>query len=185
MRLFLIRHPRPQVAEGTCYGSTDLPVAEAPEAVAARLRPLLPPAPIYSSPLQRCRLLAEALHPAPRYDDRLREADFGAWEMRPWRDIGRAAIDAWAANPLHFADHGGESVAMLRDRVVACVEEIVAAHDEAVLVAHAGVIKVCAAAFAGMPESEWFGASFAYGSVSLIEDGRLAWRGRMAESESP
>ena len=180
MRLFLIRHPRPEVADGICYGRSDLPPADDPVAVAACLKPLLPDAPVFSSPLARCRLLAEALHPAPRFDDRLREADFGAWEMKPWRDIGRAAIDAWAADPLHFAGHGGESVAVLRERVVDCVAEIAAQHDEAVLVVHAGVMKVCAAAFAGLPASEWFGFSFAYGTAALIEDGRLVWHNQPA-----
>ncbi|MBI4985072.1 MAG: alpha-ribazole phosphatase family protein [Rhodocyclales bacterium] len=175
MRLFLIRHPRPAVADGICYGRSDLPLAEDAAACAARLRPLLPAAPLYSSPLQRCRLLAQALHAAPAYDERLREADFGAWEMRPWRDIGRAAIDAWAADPLHFAAHGGESVAQLQSRVLACVADIAARHDAAVLVVHAGVMKVLAAALTGMAEAEWFRLGFDYGTASLIEDGRLVW----------
>ena len=164
------------MAEGVCYGRTDLPLAEDAASVAARLKPLLPDgAPVFSSPLLRCRLLAETLHAAPVYDERLREADFGTWEMLSWHDIGRAAIDAWAADPLHFAAHGGESVAELRSRVLACVEDIAARHDEAVLVVHAGVIKVLAAALTGMPAAEWFGFSFGYGTASLIDGNQLRW----------
>ncbi len=62
MELYLIRHPRPEVAPGTCYGQLDLGLAESPQSVAERLRPLLPDTyALYASPLRRARLLAEAL----------------------------------------------------------------------------------------------------------------------------
>jgi alpha-ribazole phosphatase len=184
MRLFLIRHPRPQVDSGICYGQSDVALAEDAAMVAARLKPLLPQAPVFSSPLTRCRLLAQALHPAPAYDDRLREVHFGAWEMRSWDDIGRAAIDAWTADPLHYDGHGGESVAAVRRRAVACVGEIAAQHDEAVLVIHAGVMKALAVELLGLPNAAWFSTSFAFGTVSLIEDGRLVWHNEPAAAVS-
>jgi len=160
MRLFLVRHPRPAVADGTCYGRSDLPLAGDPAAVADALRRLLPgDLPLYSSPLRRCRELAARLHPAPRFDERLRELDFGAWEMRAWTAIDRAALEAWAADPLHFRPPGGEAVAELRARVRAFLGEI---RGDTVLVAHAGVMKM----------------KFDYGTASLIEGGRLAWTNR-------
>lgn len=174
MRLFLIRHPPPAVPPGTCYGATDLPLADDPARHAAALRPLLPAdAPLYSSPLSRCRQLAEALHPAPRFDVRIREIDFGDWEMQPWEALDRSLLDAWAADPFGFAPPGGEAVAALRARVAAFLAEL---PDEAVLVTHAGVIKVCAALLAG--EEDWFALRFDYGKLSLIENGRLVWINR-------
>jgi len=41
----------------------------------------------------------------------------------------------------------------------------------AVLVTHAGVIKVCAALLAG--ETDWFALRFDYGQLSRIDEGRL------------
>ena len=155
-------------------------LAEDAATVAARLKLLLPAAPVFSSPLSRCRLLAEALHAAPTYDDRLREIDFGAWEMRSWDAIGRPAVDAWVADPLHYAGHGGESVAMLRRRAAACAREIAAQHETAVLVVHAGVMKALAVELLGLPDAAWFSTSFAFGTVSLIEDGRLVWHNEPA-----
>lgn len=176
MRLFLVRHPQPDVAAGTCYGRTDLALADPPAACAAALRPLLPPnAPLYSSPLRRCRQLAEYLHPAPIFDDRLRELDFGAWEMQAWDAIDRAALDSWAAAPLGFVPPGGEAVASLRRRVVEFLAQLPAA---AVLVAHAGVMKICVAELAGVPAADWFAMRFDYGTATLIEDGRLVWQNR-------
>ncbi|MEW5783051.1 MAG: alpha-ribazole phosphatase family protein [Pseudomonadota bacterium] len=167
MRLWLIRHPLPAVAPGICYGATDLPLAEDPVLHANALGPLLPKAvPVYSSPLQRCLRLAEHLHPAPIVDARLREIDFGNWEMQPWEALDRALLDAWAADPCHFQPPGGERVADLRQRVAAFLAEL---PDEAVVVAHAGVIKVCAALLAG--EEDWFGLRFDYGSLTLIANG--------------
>jgi len=174
VRLFLIRHPPPAVPPGICYGATDLPLAGDPAIHAAALRPRLPKdAPLYSSPLARCRRLAAALHPAPVFDDRLREIDFGDWEMQAWDSLDRRLLDAWAADPFHFAPPGGEAVASLRARVAAFLAEL---PDEAVLVAHAGVMKVCAAVLAG--EEDWFALRFDYGKASLIEDGRFVWKNR-------
>ncbi|MGE5469069.1 MAG: histidine phosphatase family protein [Ignavibacteria bacterium] len=185
MRLFLIRHPRPDVGTDVCYGQSDVGIAEEAAAVAARVKPLLPEgAAFYSSPLKRCRLLAEALHPAPRFDDRLRELHFGNWELRTWDDIGRDNVDAWAADPLHYADHGGESIAQLRRRAAACAREIAARHDEAVLVIHAGVMKALAVELLGLPDPAWFSTSFAFGTVSLIEDGRLVLHNASAAAEA-
>lgn len=180
-----MRHPRPAVAANVCYGQSDVGLAEDATAVAARIKPLLPDAPLYSSPLTRCRLLAEALHPAPAFDDRLRELDFGRWEMRSWDDIGRAAVDAWAADPLNYAAHGGESVAALRRRAAACAREIAARHGEAVLIVHAGVMKALAVELLGLPDAGWFSTSFAFGAVSLIEDGRLVLHNTPAAAETP
>ena len=163
------------MAPGLCYGRSDVGLAEDVAVCAARLAPLLPAgAPVFSSPLSRCRLLAEALHPAPRLDPRLLELDFGAWEMQPWDAIGRDALDAWAADPLHFKDHGGESAAELQTRVA----DFFHAHaqiEELVLVTHGGVMKACAGLLAGLTEQEWMGLQFDFSTASLLGEGRLLW----------
>ncbi|MGN4218857.1 DUF2760 domain-containing protein [Burkholderia gladioli] len=101
MDLVLIRHPVPAVEAGICYGASDLPLAgeaavEA-AAIAERLRAAQVdwPKAILASPLQRCASVAQAIgvlaaRPV-RLDARLREIDFGTWEMRRWDEIGAAA----------------------------------------------------------------------------------------------
>ena len=107
-RIYLIRHPRPEVDAGICYGRSDLGLAEDAQACAQGLLPLLPKdIAIYASPLSRCRHLAEQLHPSPHYDQRLLEIDFGQWEMQAWHNIARSAFDAWAADPLDYVPPGG------------------------------------------------------------------------------
>lgn len=166
MRLYLIRHPRPAVAAGICYGRTDLDLAEDAAAVAEALRPQLPAGlPLFCSPLRRCRQLAAALHPAPVLDPRLLEMDFGAWEMQPWHVLERAALDAWAAQPLDFAPPGGESPAQLLQRV----REFHAGLEcDAIVVTHAGVIKALSGLLHGLPPAEWMGLSLPFGSVTVL-----------------
>lgn len=170
MQLYLIRHPAPQVAAGVCYGRTDLPLADDVAAAAARIGPQLPPLPqmppVFTSPLQRCRLLADALHPAPRSDPRLQEMDFGEWEMRPWNQIQREALDGWAADPLGYAPPDGETVAELRARVRDFVMELEGEGlQRAVLVTHAGVLKVIIGHSRQLPAREWMALKFDYECV--------------------
>lgn len=170
MALTLLRHLRPAGAEGLCYGATELDPAPGQEAALGALLARLPPvSAIVTSPLRRCRLLAEAIgaarHLGMTMDARLSEMDFGAWEGRPWNDIPRAELDQWAADFLHARPHGGESVAQLQARVRAALEEFRAHPGHPLLVTHAGVIK---AALAAGPRAEDWPPSLAFGEFVTI-----------------
>ncbi|MDK9702324.1 MAG: alpha-ribazole phosphatase [Sulfuritalea sp.] len=171
MQLYLIRHPTPQVAAGICYGRTDLELAEDVAAAAARIRTQLPPhLPVYTSPLQRCRQLADALHSAPRSDSRLREMNFGTWEMSPWARIQIEALDGWAADPLGYAPPEGESVAQLRDRVNGFLAQMQSEGlQRAALVTHAGVMKIIVGQARAMPAAQWMALRFEYESVVRVD----------------
>jgi alpha-ribazole phosphatase len=121
-RLWLVRHPRPAVPVGLCYGAADVPIDDAHlvellEGLPARLPR---DAAVYSSPLSRCLRLARALHAAgfasPTVDARLREMDFGRWEGRHWSELPREEIDAWRDDIERYVPPGGESVASLAGR---------------------------------------------------------------------
>ena len=158
MRLFLVRHPAPLVAPGICYGSTDVGVAppELARVVTALSATLPRGAPLFSSPLRRCAELAGKL--AARlecssltFDARLAEMDFGAWEMRNWDDIARAEIDAWAADVAGFCPGGGESVRQMTERVAAFhAESICRQQEHAIIICHAGTMRVLAACQPGL-----------------------------------
>ncbi len=168
MELFLIRHPEPAVPEGTCYGRSDIGLAGDAGTEAARLRGMLPAGiPVYTSPLLRCRSVAEQLSPAPAVDDRLVEMHFGEWEMRRWDEIEKAAFDAWVADILNFAPPGGESAAMLQARVVDCVESL--RGPRCALVTHAGVIRAVLGHWLQLPVDEWSQLALDFGSVTLID----------------
>lgn len=166
MILHLIRHPPPVVEPGICYGRLDV-AADNAQAVADRLLGELPPGlPVWSSPLRRCRMLADLLHPAPRIDDLLVEMDFGRWEGLRWDAVPRAELDAWAADVAGYAPPGGESPLMLQRRALAFVAGL--AVPEAVIVTHAGVIRTLLAHWRGLPPGEWTQLVVACGSRTTV-----------------
>lgn len=169
MELHLIRHPRPAVAAGTCYGQRDLPLLEPPGALAAGLKRLLPPDyALYASPLQRARLLAEAMG-APVIDARLQEIHFGDWEGRSFAAIG-SAIDAWAEDPLGFRAPGGESPREMATRVLAALTEIRSRHDDeaVVIVAHGGPLRAIAGELLGIAPERWLALDFDCGALTTM-----------------
>jgi len=172
VQVFLIRHPRPLIEEGICYGRLDVD-AEDPQASAARLRTLLPAGiPVIASPLQRARRLAKALHPQAQLDERLMEIDFGDWEGRRWAEIDRALLDAWAADVLHFVPPGGESAAMLQGRVrefAASLAGKSSAGDAVALVTHSGVMRALLGHWLELPVDEWSQLKFEFGRATLLE----------------
>ena len=170
MQLHLIRHPRPAVEPGICYGQTDVGLAESATEVAARLRPLLPESfALHASPLTRARLLAEALG-TPTLDDRLKEMHFGEWEGRSFADIG-SAIDDWAADPLGFRAPGGESAHEMSARVLHWLSalQLSAPTEPVVVVAHGGPLRAIAGHLLGLPPERWLGLDFGCGQVTRID----------------
>lgn len=181
MRLLLVRHPRPDLDPGLCYGSSDVavPQQEMIEVRDALREAGLPGAlPTYASPLSRCAGLAHALAPRQLHlDARLVEMDFGAWEMRSWDDIPRAEVDAWAADLLHYRPGGGESVLDVARRVAAFLDALRGAgQHEALVICHAGTIRLLYALHKGLPleaaalEAARTPHRIAYGDVLVLKD---------------
>jgi len=131
-----------------CYGRLDLPLAAPDQDIPRLIADLagLQGAAIHTSPLSRCRLVADALAAdwgaSARVDDRLLELDFGAWEGVLWDDVPRSALDAWAADLLGFAPPHGESGRDLTARVTAFWADITAAGGRHVIITHGGPLKV-------------------------------------------
>ena len=144
MGVILLRHTRPDVASGICYGRSDLGVAGGFGAEARRIAAQLPQVNrIVTSTLTRCATLAAWLAQARDLplstDPRLVELDFGRWEGLAWDAIPRAELDAWADDLLHARPHGGETVAEMQARTHEALRDH--AQSGVLLVTHHGVIK--------------------------------------------
>jgi alpha-ribazole phosphatase len=181
MRLLLVRHPRPDVTPGLCYGSTDLPAVEEDtrRVHAALIESALPRTlPVYASPLRRCAELARLIAgERVRFDARLAEMDFGEWELRSWDAIGRDAVDAWNADLLHHRPGGGESLLQVARRVAAFQADLCTSGEpEALIVCHAGTMRLLAAMQGGVPleQAALQAAStphhIAYGEMLVLEN---------------
>lgn len=162
LRLLLVRHGQTAWnAERRFLGKTDVPLDATGRSQADQLGTWLSPLPIravITSPLRRARDTGAAIC-LPRattagVSDALIEMDQGALEGRPWRvlpDDHPALLQAWIADPTDVAMPDGESLGACRDRALAFVGSLEAAHDPAgpplVLVSHKMVISalICAA----------------------------------------
>jgi alpha-ribazole phosphatase len=151
MEIYLVRHTKPDISPGICYGQSDIAVAasfaDELASLQAKLQHLYQPL-VYSSPLKRCLVLAESLsstlHNTQIYqDNRLKELNFGDWEGQSWQDIHRGDFDHWAENVVLHTPPQGESLQMLQQRVQQFMLEISAqsAQQACVIFTHAGVIR--------------------------------------------
>ncbi len=216
MRLYLVRHGASTGnTPGNLLGHAPHPLTPVgmvqARAVAARLAPL-GPMPVYCSDLLRARQTAEciaAVWPSalpgeadgvavlPLDDPRLRELDLGRFEGRSWDEfLGDEELNAaMIADPLHTALPGGESLAQMKERVLAAIDDIVARHaaeagtpppstrasvplgaltpagsDVAVcVVAHDGPLRVILNHFLGVLPEKWWALTTTHGGLSMLE----------------
>lgn len=164
MGLTFLRHPRPAVPPGICYGRSEVPLGPGAEGEVARCLAVLPPCrAVIASPAERCGPLARAVADRDcvdvQTDPRLLELDFGCWEGRPWSGIPRAESDPWAADPWTVAPPGGETFGALHARVSAVLAE---APDGAVIVSHAGPIRAARMILTGAHFEEVFAVPVPY-----------------------
>ena len=150
MHLILVRHPKPLCESGTCYGRLDLECEpEALAAAASQLRERAKNARVFTSPARRARDLAARLSTKAIVDDRLQELDFGSWEGRRWRDLGREAIDAWSQGLPDSAPPNGETLTAMAERCASWLKGIQFSESPVLAVTHAGPIRVIRAILDG------------------------------------
>ena len=174
--IYLIRHTKPLVEKGTCYGQSDLDITDSFEAEAAVIRNCLPSAElqIYSSPLQRCRKLALRLFPNAeiRFENALMEIHCGDWEMKRWDDLPREDLDRWMNDYVQVRIPGGESYIDLFERVIRVYTELELKNENCAIVAHGGVIRSILSYITGTSLLESFSRfSLHYGCVIRLDKG--------------
>lgn len=164
---YWIRHDRPAVPPGICYGHTDLALAVPAQVTADALKPKLPTGlPVYTSPLQRCRQLADLLtNTTPTINPDLREVHFGQWENQLWDLIPRTEIDAWAADPFGYRFPDGESVPEFLTRIESAVTAL---PDDCVVVTHGGVIRCAHHLIGNQSLPEAFAVKVDFGSITTL-----------------
>ena len=175
MIITLIRHTSVGVPLGVCYGQTDVPLKDSFEQEAAvtkkSLEPLGPFDKVYCSPLSRCVKLATYCgYPDAERDNRIKELNFGAWEMQKFDEIKDPRMQEWFDDYLNVPVTDGESFMQLYQRVAAFLDDVKKKPYERVAVfAHGGVL-LCAQAYAGLVKfEEAFSALTPYGGVITIK----------------
>ena len=144
MEIYLVRHTETVSEKGVCYGQTDVELRQPYLQQFREIKEKLPKeALFYSSPLQRCTILANFLASSDyNVDKRLMEMDFGSWEMKKWDDIPSDEIDPWMKDFVNVSVTKGESFVELHNRVLTFIDEkLTDGQQPVVIVTHAGVIR--------------------------------------------
>lgn len=153
----LIRHTPCAIDSGVCYGQLDVPLPiDAAAAIQHTLRQVPRVELVYSSPLQRCLILAARLAqrdacPLIRDAD-LRELAFGEWEGVRWDHIAREQSEHWSEDPWQRAPPGGETEAALHARVTRCLARML--HEPVqhiAVVAHGGPLRLLRCSLLNQP----------------------------------
>lgn len=173
MSIYLIRHTAPLIEKGTCYGQADIDIKDSFFDEAAIIKTVIPTEfqKVWSSPLQRCRKLAEHLFPAfpINFEHKLKEIDCGEWELQKWDDIPSHIIDPWMEDYVNVRIPGGENYLDLYDRVVDSFLHIASGEMPAAIVTHGGVIRSILAHITGTSLLDSFKTfSIHYGCVIRI-----------------
>ncbi|MGN1376613.1 MAG: alpha-ribazole phosphatase [Prevotella sp.] len=154
MEVIMIRHTSVDVAKGTCYGWTDVPVAQSFEKEATITKSQLESMTfdaVFSSPLTRARLLAGFCgFDNPVIDDRLKEINMGDWEMRMFDEIKDDNLQRWYDDYINCTPTNGESYMMLYKRVASFFDELkTKPYKRVAIFAHGGVL-MCGGVYAGL-----------------------------------
>lgn len=170
--LYLVRHTHVDVPSGICYGTTDVPLsktfAQEVTEVQRKLRGLTFDR-CYCSPLSRCLHLALEVAETVIPDERLKELDFGMWEMMTWEEIYRQGESkAWFDDYIHTPTPCGESYQMMEDRILDFLSDQ-PDHSQLLVVTHAGPIRAFLSLLTDCTVAEAYGRSIGYGEVIRLE----------------
>lgn len=137
MEIYLIRHTSVEVPKDVFYGQSDVPLKECfPQEAAVvkeRLAEIkagfLPDTDfdyVFTSPLSRCVRLAEycGYGEVAIRDNRLKEINFGEWELQRFDDVKDPVLQQWYADYLHVRATGGESFQDQYARVAEFLQEL-------------------------------------------------------------
>lgn len=181
-RLILVRHGASSAEKTPRYfGHSDLPLTVEGERQAERLRARLAGERLdfaFASDLARCLATAETIVRGrglvvwPRGE--LREIHFGRFEGLSYAEIERqfsGAAEYWKPGNADRPFPGGESVAMLAERVAsfAAEAEALPAEATALVVAHGGPLKLLICRALGLPAERWWQLRLDLASLSVLD----------------
>jgi alpha-ribazole phosphatase len=177
MNIIAVRHTSVDVPAGFCYGQTDVNtslafVTEKEQVIEKIVQEQFQV--VYSSPLTRCRKLAESIsRDLPViYDSCLMELNFGKWEGLFWDEIcSKKESACWFSDWVNEPCPGGESYCQLLTRIrkflwhLSCLYS----NETILIVTHGGVIRSMISLLSGIDPQKAFDISIDYGSVTKLK----------------
>lgn len=168
MEIYVVRHTKVAVNKGICYGQTDVPLADSFQEELAVLKNQLPNDfdQVFSSPLLRCKTLAETFSSTILFDDRLKEMNFGDWELKAWNDIPTEEIQPWYNDFVTTKAPNGDSFESLYLRCAHFFDELRTKNYKKVLIiTHGGFIRSTWSYLLEIPLKNTFKISLDFGEI--------------------
>lgn len=171
MEIHLIRHTEVENPERVCYGFAEIPLRQNYHEDFKSISLEKNYDKIISSPSQRCQLLARYFELNYQTEERLREMNFGDWEMKRWTEIPSEEIDPWYLDFVNIPAKNGESLLEMQKRVLSFWNELLNEKDlsTVLIVSHAGVIRLILQSILQFPLENMFSIQVDYGKKTVIE----------------
>lgn len=170
---YFIRHTPPNINQGICYGQSDLDLRGDTKLYFDTIKKNLPNGqlPIYSSPLRRCSDLGEYLNQGKLIlDSRLKEINFGSWELKEWDTIPKKEISPWYDDYLNISPPEGESFNQLIDRVEQFYEDtLLKLKESSIIISHHGPLRIILGLYRGMELKDILDLKLGFGEVVELE----------------
>lgn len=145
MEVYVIRHTPVAISKDTCYGQSNVPLADTFLQDIEQYKNELPKDfdIVYCSPLNRCKELAAALQfDNIVYENALMEMNFGDWENKKWNDLNQTELNNWMTDFVKIKTPNGENLVELFERVKVFADRLRnQEHKKVLLITHAGVIR--------------------------------------------
>ncbi|MBL1404801.1 MAG: histidine phosphatase family protein [Rhizobiales bacterium] len=160
--MIFLRHPKPDIGEGICYGRTDMDIADIGHVqIEEALRTTPKITKLLSSPALRCRKLTLSLAQRdgiePIFDERLWELDMGDFEGVRWDTMDREQSNNWLSDPINASPPNGEAFGDLQKRVLAAIEDhMEEPHETIIVICHASPIRAVQMAWQNISFHEAF-----------------------------
>jgi len=173
MEIHLLRHIEPDLEKGICYGQLDVPIPNNYKEIQAKIIEgiINDYDVVFSSPLTRCKLLAEQISNKVVFDDRLMEVNFGNWEGIKWDDINEVELNNWMENYIEIAPPNGESLHDLVNRFSSFISDInLKGYSKILIVTHAGIIRSAMNLFNEIPLDKVMMEKVDYGKIIILSN---------------
>lgn len=154
--ILFIRHSSLAVPRGICYGISDIDISDnfnlEIENLKVKLNDFAPDL-VLSSPLKRCvKLAMSTFKVTPVLIKGLKEIDYEDWEGKKWIDINVPGGNLWVYQNSDSQPPNGESLNMLKSRVVEQLELLLNyPESKLAVVCHGGVIRSIISHFLNTP----------------------------------
>ena len=170
MEIHLLRHTPVKDLEGICYGQADVALADDYADSFIKINTDQKYDKVISSPLTRCTNLADYLTFDYQIDERLKEVNFGKWELQKWEHIDKEEFNHWHDDYINIAPPNGESLITMQIRVLALLKELKKNHsqDKILLITHAGVIRIIVSFISKIPLKDIFNIKVGYGELKKL-----------------